>query len=155
MWPFSHHVSLPICCIHGIFELFISVTKRGVNSELREKATLLSFKHCKEPIRLLLTPHFPRKISSISVEYFSAICYHEKQAHIVCGVHLVIFSTSFQWKSINLLVHIIYSDRRLTVSVELYCFVAVVLEVNSVWSCERCIHVSLYTSSERYINWSC
>ena len=70
------------------------VMKRGVNSELREKATLL--KHCKEPSRLLLTPHFPRKILSISVEYFSAICYDEKQAHIVCGVHLVIFSTSFQ-----------------------------------------------------------
>ena len=106
VWPFSHHVSLPICCIHGIFEIFISVMKQGVNSELREKATLLSFKHCKEPSRLLLTPHFPRKISSISMEYFSAICYDEKQAHIVCGVHLVIFSTSFQWKSINLLVHI-------------------------------------------------
>ena len=89
-------MSLPICCIHGIFELFISVMKRGVNSELREKASLLYFKHCKEPSRLLLTPHFPRKISSVSVEYFSTICYDEKQAHIVCGMHLVIFSTSFQ-----------------------------------------------------------
>ena len=40
VWPFPHHVSLPISCIHGIFELFISVMKRGVNLELREKSTL-------------------------------------------------------------------------------------------------------------------
>ena len=52
------------------------------------------------------------------------------------GVHLVIiFSTSFQWKSINLLFHIFRQE--ITVSL-VYCFAAViVLEVNSVWSCER------------------
>ena len=87
-------------CLSVVYMVFLNylflVMKRGVNSELREKATLLYLKHCKEPSRLLLTPHFPRKISSISVEYFSAICYDEKQAHIVCGVHLVMFSTSFQ-----------------------------------------------------------
>ena len=54
------------------------------------------------------------------MEYFSTICYGEKQAHIVCGVHLVIFSTSFQWKSINLLFHVFRQE--ITVSVELYCF---------------------------------
>ena len=30
-----------------------------------------------------------------------------------------------------------------------YCFTAVVLEVNSVWSCERRVHVSIYASSAR------
>ena len=32
-----------------------------------------------------------------------------------------------------------------------YCFTAVVLEVNSIWSCEGCVHVSIYTSSVRYL----
>ena len=32
-----------------------------------------------------------------------------------------------------------------------YCFTAVVLEVNSIWSCEGRVHVSIYTSSVRYL----
>ena len=32
-----------------------------------------------------------------------------------------------------------------------YCFTAVVFEVNSVWSCERRVHVNIYTSSVRYL----
>ena len=32
-----------------------------------------------------------------------------------------------------------------------YCFTAVVLEVNSIWSCERRVHVSIYISSVRYL----
>ena len=64
----------------------------------------------------------------INVEY--AICYDERQAPIVHGVHLVIFSTSFQLKSINLLFHIIIQTGDYCISS--YYFVAVVLEVNSV-----------------------
>ena len=55
--------------------------------------------------------------------------YNERQAPIVHGVHLVIFSISFQRKSINVLFHIFRQE--ITVSVS-FCFTAVVLEVNSV-----------------------
>ena len=52
---------------------------------------------------------FSQKNLIINGEYiFSTICYYERlQAPIVHRVHLVLFSTSFQWKSINLLFHII------------------------------------------------
>ena len=32
-----------------------------------------------------------------------------------------------------------------------YCFTAVVLEVNSVWSCERRVHAGIHASSVRYL----
>ena len=67
---------------------------------------------------------FPEKFHhKLMWSIFSAICYDERQAPIVRGVHLVIFSTSFQWKSINLLFHIFRQE--ITVSVELNCFTAV------------------------------
>ena len=50
----------------------------------------------------------------------------ERQAPIVHRVHLVIFSTSFQLKSINLLFHIIIQTGDYCISS--YYFVAVVLE---------------------------
>lgn len=68
----------------------------------------------------------------LNVENFSAIYYDERQAPVARGVHLVIFSTSFQWNSIHLLFRI--SDG----------FTAVVLEVNSVWSCERRVQFCRY-----------
>ena len=53
-----------LCCMHGVFELFNSIIKRGVDWELRLKSTLLYYKHSKEPNGLLWTPHFPPKFSS-------------------------------------------------------------------------------------------
>ena len=98
-----------------LVELFILVMKRGVDLELRLESSLLYFKHCKEPNWLLLTQHFPRKklISSWMWSIFSAtcICYDERQAPIVCRVHLVIFSTSLQWKSIKFTFFIIYIQK--------------------------------------------
>ena len=81
--------------------------KQGVDLELRQKSTLLYFKHCKEPNRLFSTPQ-PWSI-------FSAICYDERQAPIVRGMHLVIFSRSYHWKSVNLLFHVFRQE--ITVSV--------------------------------------
>ena len=81
--------------------------KQGVDLELRQKSTLLYFKHCKEPNWLFSTPQ-PWSI-------FSAICYDERQAPIVRGMHLVIFSRSYHWKSVNLLFHVFRQE--ITVSV--------------------------------------
>ena len=81
--------------------------KQGVDLELRQKSTLLYFKHCKEPNWLFSTPQ-PWSI-------FSAICYDERQAPIVRGMRLVIFSRSYHWKIVNLLFHVFRQE--ITVSV--------------------------------------
>ena len=61
----------------------------------------------KNPVEFFSTPQ-PWSI-------FSAICYDERQAPIVRGMHLVIFSRSYHWKSVNLLFHVFRQE--ITVSV--------------------------------------
>ena len=104
-------LSLIMCrCLSVVYMVFLNYLFRWWNEESiqnwERKPLYYTLNIVKNPVNSFWLHIFPRKISSVSVEYFSAICYDEKQAHIVCGVHLVIFSTSFQWKSINLLFHI-------------------------------------------------
>ena len=63
-------MSLLICCMHGVFELFISVIKWGVDWELRQKYTLLYLNN----LWTQSTPFnstFSQKIFLLKLEYFS------------------------------------------------------------------------------------
>ena len=79
----------------------------------------------------------------LNMEYYC----DERQAPVARGVHLVIFSKSFQWNSI----HLLFRTFRQEISVTVVKVSRVVLEVNSVWSCERLVHVGIYATSVRYL----